>query len=693
MKKLYTLVLGLALALMWMASAGSAVAHAEPETLPTVSDRSYAEYLGMYGDRGFHGASISLKASAAVADDGQLMQLEGREALVLGDQGYAQWRFPVEKAGLYRLEFDYYSIQGTGGDIERAVYLDGQLPFQESYNINLSRVFRDENPVVVNQHGDDFRPRQEEVHLWQKRAARDQFGYFGEALYYYLSEGEHTLELAALREPVAVHELTLVSQEVTLPTYQEYLAQKTAQGAQPVQGALEDGILVLQAESPYRKSHQSLFAVNDNSSPMTAPYDPAYKRLNAIGGLRWNRVGQWISWQVDVPQDGLYHIGARSKQNVYRDLVSVRSLYIDGGAPFQEALGIEFAFSDNFNVQPFHAGGQPFLVYLTKGVHEITLATSLGSIADILMASSHNLAELNRINLQLIALMGTTPDIDRDYQISTFMPELLEWMERVRQGLTAVRADLLQAVSYSDAMIAQLDLLLFQMERMVKYPDRMAEYFGGFRELIRSFGSWIMQAREKPLLLDYVFISEPGAALPPAEHGFLKNFWYGARAFAASFYTDYTSLSGSDQAGKEKDFITVWIGDGLVGGRDQAVALNRMIKDEFTAITGIPVNLQLVPGGTILTATLAGKGPDIALQLDGTAPVNYAMRNALHDLSSFPDYEEVFSRFPAPAVTPFEYRGGVYAIPRHTAFPCCSIAPTSCGTWAWMWTSCAPGAM
>lgn len=66
---------------------------------------------------------------------------------------------------------------------------------------------------------------------------------------------------------------------------------------------------------------------------------------------------------------------------------------------------------------------------------------------------------------------------------------------------------------------------------------------------------------------------------------------------------------------------------------------------------------------TLLQATLAGQGPDVALQVangtNGTVatsstgttassndlPVNYGLRSAVVDLTQFPDYEDVVKRF------------------------------------------------
>ena len=107
----------------------------------------------------------------------------------------------------------------------------------------------------------------------------------------------------------------------------------------------------------------------------------------------------------------------------------------------------------------------------------------------------------------------------------------------------------------------------------------------------------------------------------------------------------------------------------MTGGRDKALALNKMIAEDFSSKSGIPVKLQLVPPGTILAATLAGKGPDVALQLGGGEPVNFAMRHAVYDLSQLEDFAEIAQRFHSETFTPYRYNGGIYALPETFSFP------------------------
>ncbi|AGI38757.1 hypothetical protein CSTERTH_03245 [Thermoclostridium stercorarium subsp. thermolacticum DSM 2910] len=68
--------------------------------------------------------------------------------------------------------------------------------------------------------------------------------------------------------------------------------------------------------------------------------------------------------------------------------------------------------------------------------------------------------------------------------------------------------------------------------------------------------------------------------------------------------------------------------------------------------------LICAPSNMLLPATLAGHGPDVAMQVSEDIPVNYGMRKAVMDLSQFEDFEEVAARFHESALLPYRYEGG-----------------------------------
>ena len=74
----------------------------------------------------------------------------------------------------------------------------------------------------------------------------------------------------------------------------------------------------------------------------------------------------------------------------------------------------------------------------------------------------------------------------------------------------------------------------------------------------------------------------------------------------------------------------------------------------------------------MLSAVVAGIGPDVILDQPKAEPVNYALRNAIQSLSVFDDIDEVTARFSKEAIVPFTFYNGkttdVYALPEQQSF-------------------------
>jgi ABC-type glycerol-3-phosphate transport system substrate-binding protein len=630
--------------------------------------KKYTEYRNKYSSSDFNNNEIAILANSYMDESGveNKKEYEGKQNVITtSEQGHVTWGVEVEKPGLYAIGIDYYPLKGYGSNIERNLLIDGAIPFREAEGVQFTRVYSDEQ---LNPSGNKIRSNQVETPKWVSSYVTDSLGYFGEAMYFYLDKGTHTISLESIKEPMAIANIKLISKDINPKPYQKVLEEKKATGAIEVSGKLEDGTLIVQAENTYEKSDPTLYAVSDNTSTKTQPYNSKTKLMNAIGGNAWKNSNQWMSWKITVPQSGFYNMGTRSKQNFVRDIYCNRTLYIDGKIPFEEASNLHFEYNDQWNVQKF-GGENPYLFYLEKGEHTISLKVTAGDLQSILTEADYILGNLNSINLDLLALLSITPDVNRDYQIGRYMPETVTAIGENAARLQSIYDDLVSRTGKKDTLTSQLEQLISLLNKMHDSPDKIASSYSRYRELVGSFGKWIMTVREHPILLDYVFISEPGAKINKKEDGFFTKFYSGLLSVVYSFSNDTTKLSDQTvSTGKQKP-ITVWIGSGLTGGRDQAMALNQMIQQSFSAQTGIPVDLQLVPEETILMATLAGRGPDVALKVKMTEPVDFALRNAVYDLSKFSDYKNIEERFFSSATDPFEYNNGVYALPETMSFP------------------------
>lgn len=153
------------------------------------------------------------------------------------------------------------------------------------------------------------------------------------------------------------------------------------------------------------------------------------------------------------------------------------------------------------------------------------------------------------------------------------------------------------------------------------------------------------------------------------------SFWeklsFEVQAFIGSYTADYSLLGGTAEG---KTSIDVWVNN----GRDQATILKRLADSRFTPQTGIQVNVKISNAvstaasttvSSLLMATVSGQGPDVAVSLGNSEPVNYASRGAAVDLSRFSGFEEVVGRFMQSAMVPFEYQGGYYGLAETQTFP------------------------
>ena len=635
------------------------------------ADGRYISYMNQYGEGDFNGEVIRIDAVSALVKEAdssvvQSGEYEGRQAVVTEEEGAVSFSFKVNKAGLYAFKFDYFTAKGYGSNIERGLLIDGEYPYEECQDVEFSRIYVDEVP---NASGETVRPNQIEKRCWNSEYMIDADGYWAPAMYCYLTEGNHVLTLESVKEPMVISQITLESRSLTPSTYEEVCQATGSQGAQEVAGALENGICIIQAENAVEKSSPTLYAKSDSSSTKNQPYSFSEKLLNVVGGEPWQYSNQWIKWEFTVPVSGYYNIGIRAKQNFIEDIYFNRSLYIDDMLPFAEAGDVHFYFDDNWQVFSFgeENGKEAWKFYLEAGTHTITLKNTMGDMVNILTEADAILEELSAVNLDLLALLSTTPDTDRDYQIALYMPDTLEQIEKNKERLTVIYNAMVEMTGARAALTSQLEQLISVLDKMYDKPSRIASNYKRFRDLLGSFGEWIITVRQQPLLVDYLYVAETSAKVDRANDGFGMGIVTQAMNFFYSFVNDYSMISSGE--GAKSDAVTVWIGSGLTGGRDQAMALNRMIKDSFTAQTGINVNLQLVPASTLLTATLSGRGPDLALQVPQTEPVDFALRGAAYDLTNFDDFEQMAARYSQNAIDPFIYDGGVYGMPETMSFP------------------------
>lgn len=323
--------------------------------------------------------------------------------------------------------------------------------------------------------------------------------------------------------------------------------------------------------------------------------------MNAIGGINWKLPGEWIEWEIDVPEDGLYQLALKVKQDQLRGIYATRSLTINGEVPFKEMKRIRFNYSPAWQTQVLGSGeDQPYQFHLEKGKHRIRMTVTLGDIAPLLRTVESSVLELNEMYRKILMITSNSPDPLRDYQLERRIPEMTEVFERQADTLRSVADYLEKATGEQSDKVAVLHAMVLQLEDMAARPETVPKRLDTFKINVGGLGTWILSVREQPITLDYLVVSPPGESLPKAEASTVQQVKHELGAYVASYTEDYDSIGNVEQ---KKDAITVWI----TTGRDQAQVLKGMIDDSFTPDTDVSVQLRLVPPNILLPATLSGK--------------------------------------------------------------------------------------
>ena len=661
-------------------------------------DSAYSAYYEKYKDSAFPKDEIVIEASSGTAgeDEDHILPLyevidtNGEKECVswTNNRGIFTYEFNVEKEGNYCLEFYYYTYSGGSTTVDIGLMLDGDYPFTACNDITLDRYWEDSTRVIQRDKKDnDLKPTQQEKDKWVTYPVKDKEGLFNDPYFFHLTAGSHTLTVIGIRTNIALKSMTFKNYD-ELPDY-ELTGDPT--GTQSFGELIYSGnnkndigtkTLVIQGETPLEKTASTLYATYDRTSYNTSPSDPTKQRYNTIGAETWKKATQAITWDFTVPRDGYYAFSFKARQNTMRGFYSNRRMYIDGEVPCKELDDITFKYDPNWynrhlidpskqkagedgKRQPYTDGGDDDMYfYLTEGEHTITLEVIPGSIGDVMRRLDDIVYNLNYYYRRILMITGPKPDEYNDYLVDMQIPELIPYFEYAIEQLYAEKANIEQLGQGSEA--SSLESLAVILKRCCNKKDEIPSMVSTLKDYISAVSAWMRDYRDQPLEIDYIEVytyadKNKGAGIRAANANFFEEFAFGFKAFIGSFFEDYTMLSETSDKS-----LNVWVSL----GRDQATVVKDLVDNGFNQqYSGVNASINLVQGA-ILEATLAGKGPDIALFLGGDFPIQCAARDLLVDISKMVDYYDVVeSRYTDSITTLYSYNGGVYGLPVSQTFP------------------------
>ncbi len=599
------------------------------------NDGSYSAYISSYSD-------------AKTFVDGGKTDL--KSAVI--DSEPISFTTEVQTDGLYTVGMCYKALDTDTENLCFGLKIDGEYPYSEAESFELPRMWCDaEGDNRVDGLGNEFAAQQVIYDGYYFNTVIDEALVNGYEYYLYLTAGVHSVTIIPIDGSFEIK-------------YFEFGATKQPESytAPDDDAKLYSGEpIIIEGEDAAIKSSYFLVGKSDPSTVKISPHAPERNVINYIGGGNWKTIGNTIVWKTPELEAGYYQLGFSFRQNSVIGGKTYRSLTVDGETPFAEAQAIGFTYNDNWQQSVYSdADGNPYMIYLAGGSHEIALTVVAGDIAEVRSYLTDAVAELGELYIDITMITGETVDTYRDYDLFVQISDMEERLVAIRDMLNSSAEKLLEITNQdSGSNYSIIKNMIEIINQMLNNKFEAHRYKNSYYSNYCSVSSVLQDLRNMPLDLDKLVLFAAEDKEPLEERSFLKQLIFSVKRFFITFVRDYNGVSASE----DESGVTIWVN----WGRDQAQVLSSLIDRSFTPESGINVDLQLV-NATVVQAILSGNGPDCILQHSRSEPVNLAMRGALYDLSQFEDCNEVLTRFQKGAEIPYCYKGGLYALPDTQTF-------------------------
>ncbi len=564
----------------------------------------------------------------------------------------------VEKAGLYGLSVDYYCLADKAVSHTVGVKINGEYPFSEARELVLSQLYGTEEwPFRKDSRGNEITPDTILRHEWQSRRLKSVRQGEQDALLFFLEEGENEILLTMEKSSILLGKVSVLSlpEAVDYDTYRSGLPE--AEGGK--------ALVALEAERIWRKNTTSTRPVATRDVEVS-PYLASRKLMSVVGGATWNQNGQTLYYEFDIDTPGWYSVALKYKQNEKANTVVRRTLTLDGELPFAEARGVAFESSNSWIVRDFGDEDGAFRFYLEAGTHRLGLeadSTEMNPLMDVISAQIDKIAD---IAVEVKKVTGGSDDVNRDWEILTFIPELRDELNGLADNLEGVMEELIRLNLGDDGNsdISNLEIVISRLRKLADDPDELPNNLSSFSEgsssVSQMLGTVLESIQKSPMTLDCIYIHQEDSELPKYKVGVLRKVWEEVRYFADDLF------SGEAEKQEEYDMtIDVWVNRAVTYVNE----LQTMTDAYFTPETGIKVNFSLMKDeNKLILANTTNSQPDAALGLSIHLPYDLAIRGVLADLRQFEGFEETAGQFAPGALLTNVYEDGVYALPETQDF-------------------------
>ena len=568
-------------------------------------------------------------------------------------------KITAPESGQYALRFDYYSYNEQVDADRQAVLpdgfgmkVDGEYPFYECRNVKLEATWLRQTEASYDRYGDEMVSLPTKAAQWERKYLTDSTYRRTAPLLLELSAGEHELTLAVTEGTFLLGAVSLCAQ----PEIPAYEGSPTAEG---------DALIVIQGEAFTSANDSSVHAVMEYDVAVD-PYEVEYARLNTIDSDAFDTAGQSVTYTFSVETEGWYNLALNYRQSDKTDFPVFVDVFVDGEIPSTAFEAYPLAYSAAWQTQALlDTGGNRLSLRLTPGEHTLTFRITIAPIREVMEALDEIMYGVNDLALEITRVAGTNADHYRDLRLSRYIPGLEDSLRGYASRLRTLES---RYVAYSSsssnvAVMASMLIAARQLESLAESPDeipyRISELSSSSNSANQYLANTIDTLLGNNLAIDRIYICQEGTQLPQTP-GAGTSMSKSLQRFASSFTSQRYSTSNTDPS-----HLQVWVNR----SNQYVQIMQKMIDDDFTARTGITVDISIMPDQTkLILANSSGNSPDVATGINYTIPYELAIRGALVDLTQFEDFQEVASVYEPGFFLTGCIDDGIYSMPETMNF-------------------------
>ena len=560
-----------------------------------------------------------------------------------------EWTYDGPTSGLTYFAVDYYLLDQGTEDTKISVFINGESQFYESQAIILPSTWQfATEDFALDRYRNELQPQSIKVNQWQYQPLRDMRTFHAGPFAFMVGQGDQ-ITLSFVNANIIIGQIYTISAP-QIPSYTAYRNQQPQ--ANPV-----DTLKMISSRSMINRSDASIrLRTEQDASAMY--YNTQFLKLNTIFGDSWERGGQTITYQVETTTAGYYALSFRYRQYLQNDMITMRSIYINGEIPFKEFLAVAFPYTMQFrNRTIMQANGDPFWVYLPEGTHTISLETVNYAYRFALETIQTIMQQIQQLALSIKRYTAGSNDLYRDWEIETFFPnaknDLLVWANQLDEMYTRLLG---VSINNAPSQLANVRVSSNRLRTIAnqinRLPGLMVQFADGDSSVNQMLGLLYQEMMRGSLEIERIMV-HGDVPLPRASATFFVSAYEGGARLVLSFINNPYSATRMD----EED-LNVWVNF----PRPFIEIMQAMVDQYYPGNRTVKLS-QMPDENKLILSNISGQSPDVAVGINHWIPYDFAARQAALDLRQFSGYTNVVQNFSQGAMIPYIFEDGVYGLP------------------------------